>query len=140
MYKKNQKIKIFDKKNGKLKSLKSLITEFRKTRYDLVINLHRFGSSGIITALSGGKIKYGFKKNPFSFAYSKSFEHSIDNGQHEVERNLSIIKEFGANKIVKPSLYPTLEQFDKVNQFKLKEYYCFAPASVWFTKQLPKEK
>lgn len=133
-------IKIFDKKNGKLKSLKSLITEFRKTRYDLVINLHRFGSSGIITALSGGKIKYGFKKNPFSFAYSKSFEHSIDNGQHEVERNLSIIKEFGANKIVKPSLYPTLEQFDKVNQFKLKEYYCFAPASVWFTKQLPKEK
>ena len=133
-------IKIFDKKNGKLKSLKALISEFRKTRYDLVINLHRFGSSGIITALSGAKIKYGFKKNPFSFAYSKSFEHSIDNGQHEVERNLSIIKEFGANKIVKPSLYPTLEQFDKVNQFKSNEYYCFAPASVWFTKQLPKEK
>jgi len=34
----------FDKKNGKIKAIISLIKKFRKEQYDLVINLHRFGS------------------------------------------------------------------------------------------------
>lgn len=138
----------FDKTKGKYRSMIQLIKQFRSQDYDLVINLHRFASSGLIAGFSGGKKKYGFKKNPFSFMYSKSFKHEISfsaasgasNGTHEVERNLSIIKEFGAVSIKRPELFPTSDQFEKVKTFQKDAYYCFAPASVWFTKQLPKDK
>lgn len=131
---------VFDKSKGKFAGMFQLIKQFRKKKYDLVINLHRFGSSGMMTALSGGKKKYGFKKNPFSFTYSKSFVHTIGNGQHEVERNLSIIKEFGAVSLKRPELFPTEQNFKKIADLVLENYFCMAPASVWFTKQLPKEK
>ncbi len=129
----------FDKSEGKWKNIFGLIKQFRKSKYELVINLHRFGSSGLITALSGAKLKYGFKKNPFSFTFSKSFDHEIGNGIHEVSRNLSLIKEFGAKDLVRPELYPNETDFEKIRQYE-GAYFCIAPASIWFTKQLPKEK
>lgn len=135
-----RKVYILDKTEGKYKSIFQIIKQFRKERYDLVINLHRFGSSGIITSFSNAKKKYGFKKNPFSFFFTKKFEHEIGNGQHEVERNLSIIKEFGAVSIRRPELYPSKEDFDIASQIIQEPFYCMAPASVWYTKQLPKEK
>lgn len=131
---------VFDKSNGKWKSMFGLIRTFRKNQYDLVINLQRFASSGIITAFSGGKLKYGFKKNPMSRFFTKKFPHEIGNGTHEVERNLSVITSFGAKSKVRPKLYPTQADYSKVEPYLKDEYYCFAPASVWFTKQLPKEK
>lgn len=130
----------FDKSNGKYRAIKRLIKQIRSRKYDLVINLQRFGSSGLITALSGAKKKYGFKKNPFSFTYTKKFDHEIGNGKHEVERNLSVIQEFGAVSLKRPELFPTKAHFDKIKAFTEKPYFCLAPASVWFTKQLPKEK
>lgn len=139
----NPKIKsvfLFDKKKGKLKSIISLIKTFRKKEYDLVINLHRFGSSGIIAGLSKGKERYGFSKNPFSFLYTKKFNHEIGNGKHEVERNLSLLKEFGGVTKLKPELFPTEDDFAIANQITSGTYFCFAPASVWFTKQLPVSK
>jgi len=59
-----QKIYVFDKSN-KRSSLLSNIREIRKNKYDLVINLHRYASSGIIAGFSGAKHIIGFKKNPF---------------------------------------------------------------------------
>lgn len=130
----------FDKKNGKVKAIFSLIKTFREKQYDLVINLHRFGSSGILAGLSKGKKRYGFAKNPFSFLYTKKFSHEIGNGKHEVERNLSIIKEFGAVEKLKPELFPSENDFAIADQITSGSYFCFAPASVWFTKQLPVSK
>ena len=131
---------VLNKSNGKWKAIFGLIREFRKNQYDLVINLHRFGSSGLITAFSKGKKKYGFRKNPFSFLYSKRFDHKIGDGTHEVARNLSVIKEFGAQQSKRPELYPSQKDFATVQPYIEKTYYCIAPASVWFTKQLPAEK
>lgn len=131
---------ILDKKKGKFSSIFNLIREFRRNKYDLVINLHRFGSSGILTAFSGGKEKYGFKNNPFSFFFTKKFDHSLSSGLHEVERNLKLIESFGAAKLIRPELFPSEENFETVQKYKTEDYFCFAPASVWFTKQLPKEK
>jgi heptosyltransferase-2 len=129
----------FDKKAGKLKALKKCIQTIRKEKYNTVINLHRFGSSGIITALSKANKKIGFAKNPFSFAYTLKIPHEIGNGTHEVERNLQTIAQLGAEKIVRPSLYPS-----KINETTAAQltdatrpYIVLAPASVWFTKQLP---
>lgn len=131
---------VLNKSNGKWKAIFGLIREFRKNQYDLVINLHRFGSSGLITAFSKGKRRYGFRKNPFSFLYSKRFDHKIGDGTHEVARNLSVIKEFGAQQSKRPELYPSHKDFETVQPYIEKTYYCIAPASVWFTKQLPSNK
>ena len=130
----------FDKGGGKFMAIRSLIRQFRARKYDLAINLHRFGSSGLMTVLSGAKLKYGFKKNPFSFLYSKKFDHSMEGGLHEVERNLSLIKEFGAVETKRPELFPSNQHFKNIEQYVGGDFFCFAPASVWFTKQLPKEK
>jgi heptosyltransferase-2 len=131
---------IFSKKEGKWKSLISLIRSIRKRKYDVVINLHRFGSSGIITVLSGANETRGFSKNPFSIFFTNRFPHEIGDGTHEVERNLSLIHDLGAAKRVRPSLFPTPEDFSVVKSYQEDAYAIVAPASVWFTKQLPKEQ
>jgi len=118
----------------------ALIKQFRNERYDLVLNLHRFGSSGFMTALSNGKKKYGFKKNPLSRLFTKRFEHNIGDGTHEVERNLSMIREFGAVEKLRPELFPSDKDKSAVKPYVSERYYCIAPASVWFTKQLPADK
>ena len=130
----------FDKSSGKWKSILRIIKQCRASKYDLVINLHRFASSGIIAGFSKGKKRYGFKKNPFSFMYTRSFNHSIGDGTHEVERNLKLVSEFGCLPKTRPELFPSEKDLASIQPYINQEYYCLAPASVWFTKQLPKEK
>jgi len=136
------KIYVFDKTSGKLKSLYYLITQLRKHRYDAVINLHRFTSSGIITAFTKGKIKIGFDKNPLSFFFDEVVKHLFKKGLHEVDRNLSLINSITNDAFYKPKLYPSVDDYKTVNSLINNNtiYYCFAPSSVWFTKQLPKHK
>ncbi|MCR9172921.1 MAG: glycosyltransferase family 9 protein [bacterium] len=131
---------VFDKSKGKYKSMIRLTRQFRKERYDLVVNLHRFASSGIMTGFSGAKHRIGFDKNPFAWRYTKKYPHQIGNGTHEVERNLSLIQDFGASTIVRPELFPSEEDFNKVAAYQDEKYICIAPASVWFTKALPESK
>ncbi len=131
---------VLDKENGKWKAIRSLIRSIRNNQYDLVLNLHRFGSSGLIAVRSGAKRVFGFRKNPFSFLYTKRFDHEIGTGKHEVERNLSLLEEFGAVKIIRPELYPSSSDDSKTKSLKNQRYVCLAPASVWYTKQLPIEK
>lgn len=130
---------VLEKKKNKLKNLFSIASVVRKKKYDCVINLHRFGSSGFITWRSGAKEKIGFDKNPFSFCYTKKVTHEIGNGKHEVERNNELIAHFTDPVAVKPKLYPSEKDFRSV-AFKTLDYICIAPASVWLTKQFPKEK
>jgi len=134
------KVITFDKSSGKWKSILRLIKQVRANKYDLVLNLHRFASSGMIAGFSKGKQRFGFKKNPFSFMYTKSFEHNIGDGTHEVERNLKLISEFGCAAKTRPELFPSDKEQSAVQCYIESEYYCIAPASVWFTKQLPEKK
>ncbi len=131
---------IWDKKNDKKKNLFRIIKLIRSKKYDYVINLQRFASTGIITAFSGSKIKVGFSKNPLSFLFTRKIKHEIGNGKHEIERNIELISEITDDSIFKPKLYPTDEDFQIVSQYKMRPYICIAPTSVWFTKQFPKNK
>jgi heptosyltransferase-2 len=115
----------------------NLTQEIREEKYDLVLNLHRFASSGLITIFSGASETRGFSKNPFSFLFSKRFKHSVNNGQHEVDRNLSLITDLVEKPQRRPQLYPSQADLDFVTQWKNETYYCLAPASVWFPKQAP---
>jgi heptosyltransferase-2 len=135
-----REVLVLDKSKSKISEIWRLIKLFKKRRYDLTLNLHRFGSSGIIAGFSGAKDIYGFDKNPFAFLYSKRFKHEIGNGTHEVMRNLSLLADFGAESLCRPSLFPSEVDKNSVAQFTNEKFVCLAPASVWFTKQLPEEK
>lgn len=125
-------------REDKLKSLPNIISRVRKANYDVVVNAHRFGSSGLIAWLSGAKQKFGFNKNPFAFCYTKKYDHNIGNGEHEIERNHQLISSFTDSEVLKPKLYPSESDFSKAKQEG--EYVVMAPSSIWFTKQLPIEK
>ena len=127
---------ILDKKKGKFRNLFKMLKRIQVNKYDYVINPHRFASSGFLTAFSGAKNKIGFDKNPFTNMYSKSYQHNLEMGMHEVERNHQLISDV-ANEKCNPKLYPSDKDFEIVPDGP---YVCMAPASVWFTKQYPKEK
>ncbi len=132
---------LLDKKS-KWKSLLNVSSRVSENQYDLVINVNRFGSSGYITWRSGAKEKTGFDKNPFSFCYTKKMKHEIGNGKHEIERNNALIAHFTDPVPAKPKLYFSEKHSEKVRSLLAGSsgYVSMAPASVWFTKQFPKEK
>lgn len=129
---------IWDKKEDKYRNLFRLLKAIRGKQYDLVINLQRFAASGFLTAFSGGKVTVGFKKNPLSFLFTKKIEHLYD--RHEIERNHQLISWFTDNVAARPRLYPSKADFEKTIPYKTTPFICIAPASVWFTKQFPKQK
>lgn len=131
---------IWDKKVDKYSNLKVLSKSINRTKYDVVINLQRFASSGMLTAFSGAPIKIGFKKNPLSFLFTHSVEHDMESGLHEVVRNQKLIETFTDTIAEKPRLYPSNKDYELVQSYKTEKYVCIAPSSVWFTKQLPKDK
>jgi lipopolysaccharide heptosyltransferase II len=134
-------ILILDKKR-KSASLIENIKRIRREKYDLVINVQRFASSGLITALSGAGRTIGFSKNPFSLLFSEKIKHEIGDktGKHESDRNIDLIRNFTDDKRVKPKLYAGKDDQEKAKAYKDRKYICIAPASIWFTKQFPKEK
>jgi heptosyltransferase-2 len=136
-------VMVWDKTEHKYRHLKELIEIVRENRYDLVVNAQRFASSGLITALSGAKHRVGFGKNPLSPFFTKRIKHKIGkskNNPHETVRNLKLIEHFTDNSVVKPKLYPSKHDFASVSQYKTRKYITVSPASLWFTKQYPKEK
>lgn len=137
-------IHIWDKKSKKYKHLLSLIKSLRRSNYYRVYNLQRFGATGWLTARLKADLKVGFAKNPFSFLFNRKMPHEIGNGQHEIERNFKLIAEdLPENaQLLKPKLYPTEKDVQKVNELldEINSFMVLAPASVWFTKQAPREK
>ncbi len=134
---------IWEKKRKKLINLWFLLLKIRGKKYDVVINIQRFASTGFLTAFSGAKEKIGFKKNPFSNLFSKRISHSLNqraNYFHEIERNHKLIEALTDNVVSKPRLYPGNSDILAVNPFITPPYICISPASVWFTKQFPKKK
>jgi ADP-heptose:LPS heptosyltransferase len=134
---------VWNKKVEKYGGLFRLLKTVRKEKYDLVVNMQRFGATGFLTAFSGAGQTSGFDKNPFSFLFSKKITHLISapgKTFHEVDRNQMLIAHITDHEAAKPRLYPTATAVNAVAQFKNEPYICIAPASVWFTKQYPKEK
>ncbi len=134
------KVLVWHKKNKKIRNLLALVREVRAARFDCVVNCHRYTSSGIIAAFSGARHITGFKENPLSFMFNTTARHKIGDGRHETERYNSLISDFTGTEVFKPKLYPSAADKKKVAPLTGGNYVCMAPASVWFTKQLPPEK
>ncbi|HXB07287.1 MAG TPA: glycosyltransferase family 9 protein, partial [Puia sp.] len=130
---------IWDKKQNKLKNLFLLLGRIRKRRYDKLINIQRFAATGLLTAFSGAKETIGFDKNPLSRLFTHRIPHLIGD-KHETFRNQTLIAAFTDDMPTNPRLYPTKADEEKVKPYKTKPYITISPASVWFTKQYPREK
>ncbi len=135
-----RKVLEWDKQQGKYSSLASLAGEIRSARYDLVVNLQRFLSSGLITVLSGAAETRGFSKNPLSFAFSRKIAHDIGLGLHETERNFALISDLPGVRPARPKLYPSPDDEAAVEPFAGGTFYTISPASLWPTKQFPAER
>ena len=135
------KVLVWNKKEQKYKNLIKLAKEVKAEKYDVILNLQRFASSGYICFKSKAKVIAGFEKNPFSFKFQHKIKHEIGGGSHEIERNFELLKSIGDFELKKPKLYPTKEQCLKVDDtITANDFVVMAPSSVWFTKQLPKNK
>lgn len=134
---------VWDKTEKKYERLIELISIVKENKYDLVVNVQRFASSGLITVLSGAGMKIGFSKNPFSLFFTRRIKHHIGksaNNPHEIERNLKLIEHITDNTIFPIRLYPSKNDMAKVSQYKTKKYITVSPGSLWFTKQFPEDK
>ncbi len=131
---------VWNKQEGKYKSLFRLLKTIRKNKFDTVINLHRYASSGFLTAFSKATYTSGYDKNPFSFLFDNKSKHKIGDGRHEIDRYNDLIESITNKTIEKPKLYPSFKQFSKIEPLVQETFVCMAPSSVWFTKQLPKHK
>ena len=128
---------VWDKKRGKYRDLYRLLRHVRARRYDQIVNLQRFGATGLLTAWSGAGETIGFEKNPFSRFFTRALPHRIGDGTHEVTRNLALIEHLTDDSFERPKLYPSKADHAAVRHST--PYVCFAPTSVWFTKQWPAE-
>lgn len=126
---------IWDKQRSKYRSLWLVLQTIRARRYDKVINLQRYASTGLLTAFSGAKETIGFDKNPFSRLFTHRVTHRFAPGVHEVDRNQQLVEFFTDDSPVRPKLYPPKLTFQPV-----RPYACIAPTSVWFTKQFPENQ
>lgn len=137
------KVISWDKKNAKYTNLLAVLKQIRKTRYDILINVQRFAATGLLTAFSRARQTIGFDKNPFSFLFSDVIRHIIsenDHTMHEIERNHQLIRSITDDKAGKPRLYPSAADQGSVERYRQQPYVCIAPASVWFTKQFPRDQ
>jgi heptosyltransferase-2 len=136
-------VMVWDKNEKKYGHLLELLKIIRQEKYDLVVNAQRFVSSGLLTAFSKAKHTTGFKKNPLSLLFTKRVSHKIGvtgNNPHETERNLKLIEHLTDKTFFKPVLYPSQHDYALVSQYKTHKFITVSPASLWFTKQYPKEK
>ena len=134
---------IWDKTKNKFGNLLKILNQVRRTRYDKVINVQRFAATGLLTGFSRAKQTIGFDKNPMSFMFGRKVKHIISAGgtvRHEIERNNDLVADFTDQVAFRPRLYPARADFDVVLKYKTRSYITVSPASVWFTKQYPKEK
>jgi ADP-heptose:LPS heptosyltransferase len=137
---------VWNKREGKTRALFRLIRQLRQTKYDHIINAQRFLSTGLMTVLARGKEKIGYDKNPLSFLFTRTVEHIIGDGRHEVDRLNALVAHLTDDSRPLPRLYPTSEARSVVERLVYQftedqgRYVTIAPASVWFTKQWPEHK
>jgi ADP-heptose:LPS heptosyltransferase len=138
---------VWDKNKNKYAGLHDLAHRIRATRYDLVVNIQRFASTGILTVFAGAKRTVGFDKNPLSAFFTKKIKHRIGGSVHEVQRNLELVKDITDGDYTGPRLYPpttfppgSLIGSEGASMKPGGLIYTISPASLWYTKQFPKEK
>ncbi len=131
---------VWNKKEQKYKNLLQLLKQVRANRYDWVLNSQRYATTGWFTMLSKGRLRSGFRQNPFSFGFTHRLHHVMGDFTHETTRNLMLLEPMVGKVEASMRLYPSVHDYQQVMPYQNRKYICVAPSSVWFTKQFPKDK
>ena len=125
----------------KYRDLWRLITLVRARHYDVILNLQRFGATGLLTALSQAKQTVGFADNPLARFFTYRVDHRYEPGIHEIDRNAGLLNALGIHAPrTMPKLYPSPADYAVARSYQDRRYVCIAPTTVWFTKQYPAER
>ncbi len=113
-----------------------------ENRYDIAIIPHRSFRSAFLIRLAGIPRRIGFDISGGSFSMTETVRY--DKQIHEIERNLSLLKNLGIeiSSRVLPELYPSTEDKKNVDELlsgknikSSDRLIAIAPGSVWATKR-----
>lgn len=119
------------------KDWRRLIKVIRSRRYDVVVNLHRHASSGILTALSMAEVRIGYANNPLAWRFTHRVPHVWGTGIHEVERHASLVAPFVNGATSEPQLHPLPEHVAEAEAAGARGAILVFPGSQWATKAWP---
>ena len=119
------------------KDWRRLIRGVRKERYDVVVNLHRHASSGILTALSMAPIRVGFSNNPLAWRFTHRIPHRWGDGTHETHRIAALLEGFVKGEPCRPALHPLPQHIEEARQLGAEGKVLIMPGSQWATKAWP---
>ena len=114
----------------------------RRRSYDLAVVPHRSFRSSVIVAASGIPVRIGFSTAAGKFFYNRIGTYNAS--QHEVERNLELLKPLNitSDRKVLPTLHPSQEDIHFADKFLFEReilrqnfMIAIAPGSVWNTKR-----
>ncbi|MEI6080008.1 MAG: glycosyltransferase family 9 protein [bacterium] len=124
--------------------LLKVIRKVRRLKLDAMLNAHRSLRSGIVTVLSGAKVKVGFKEAVLSQLFTKKVNRV---GVHEVIKNHALLeaydpafKKFRPQTASRYKLFaPQKSSINELNKISKEPYIVIAPGSKWHTKRWTKE-
>ena len=132
-----------NKGKGKYQALTSLRKQLKSRSYNLVVNLQRYPSSGYLATSIGADYVVGYTQNPFSRYYDSSTKYQLEDDNvlhphHETERNHQLVAGITNRSRKDAKLHIDELLLARSKQLApFKEFVVVAPASVWYTKQLP---
>lgn len=137
-----EKLYLVDKERWKSLKLTNIVNDFNQLRkklrhqkYDYAVDLQGLLRSGIMTWLSGAKVKVGFReaRELSSLFYDLKVSASFEN--HAVDRYLEVAKFLGTkfNKVKFPLPEPETPRWLS----KFEEYAVIIPSARWQSKQWP---
>jgi heptosyltransferase II len=137
------RIFVYDKheQNSGITGLLKLAQRLRREMYDIVLAPHRSLRTALLVRMIGAPIRIGFDLNSGGLCYTHRVPY--ERSQHEVDRNLSLLKPLGilAGK-VPPEIFSTEEERQQVSDLLTGSWaqnplVVLAPGSVWPTKRWP---
>lgn len=130
---------IFIDKSKYISSINEIVKKI-KNRFDVVISPHRSARSSIISFLSNAPVRISFNKSSLSFLYTHLVQYRND--QHEIARNLDLLKFFSPKLDWKERITLKLDKYILNEKFMIwkdngEKIVVIAPGTVWETKRYP---
>jgi heptosyltransferase-2 len=138
-------ILVFDKRKEQkgLKGILQVSKQIKDFGAEIILSPHRSARSSLIARLSRPTISISYNVSALKFLYTNKVQYK--HYQHEIERNLELLKPFDdielPNSLPKINIEVPTEVSNKFNPLfasnnnNEKSVVCFAPGSIWKTKE-----
>lgn len=138
-------ILVFDKRKQQkgIKGILQVSKQIKDFGAEVILSPHRSARSSLITYLARPAISISYNISALKFLYTNKVQYRYY--QHEIERNLELLKPFEdielPNSLPKINIEIATDISDKLkplfssNNHNEKSLICFAPGSIWKTKE-----